>query len=75
MLYEVITERPCFRLDAEGQPTVVAGVPPDYFSADGQRWGNPLYDWEHMAADGFAWWRARIRSQLHLFDLVRNNFV
>ena len=68
---DVWVDRACFRLDAEGQPTVVAGVPPDYFSADGQRWGNPLYDWEHMAADGFAWWRARIRSQLHLFDLVR----
>ena len=60
-----------FRLDARGQPTVVAGVPPDYFSATGQRWGNPLYDWERMAADGFHWWHGRLATQLELFDLVR----
>ena len=60
-----------FLLDHNGHPNVVAGVPPDYFSATGQRWGNPLYDWPHMAKDDFAWWRDRLRSQLSLFDLVR----
>jgi 4-alpha-glucanotransferase len=60
-----------FRLDAQGQPQVVAGVPPDFFSATGQRWGNPLYDWEAMARDGFAWWVARVRHELTRADLVR----
>jgi 4-alpha-glucanotransferase len=50
---------------------VVAGVPPDYFSETGQRWGNPHYDWEAMQADGFAWWRARLRAHFEWFDLVR----
>lgn len=56
-----------YQLNAGGEPTVVAGVPPDYFSTTGQRWGNPLYRWEAMLADGFAWWKARLH---HLFDLV-----
>lgn len=60
-----------FKLDADKNMTVVAGVPPDYFSATGQRWGNPHYDWEAMAADGFAWWVARLAKQNALFDLVR----
>ena len=60
-----------FRLDAQGEPTVVAGVPPDYFSATGQRWGNPLYRWDVMARDGYAWWRQRFRHQLALADLLR----
>jgi len=60
-----------FQLDAQGRPTFVAGVPPDYFAADGQLWGNPLYDWERHAADGFAWWRARVRHDLGLFDAIR----
>jgi 4-alpha-glucanotransferase len=68
---EVWAHREYFKLDAEGQPTVVAGVPPDYFSATGQRWGNPLYDWTRMAADGFAWWAARLKTELGRFDLVR----
>ncbi len=60
-----------FHLDPEGNPAVVAGVPPDYFSATGQRWGNPLYRWEVHERDGFSWWLARVRHALQLFDLVR----
>lgn len=60
-----------FRLDAAGRPLAVAGVPPDYFSETGQLWGNPLYDWHRLEADGFAWWLARVRRQLALFDVVR----
>lgn len=60
-----------FLLDEQGQPTVVAGVPPDYFSATGQLWGNPLYDWPAHKDSGFAWWRARLRAALRLVDVVR----
>lgn len=60
-----------FNLDIEGQPTVVAGVPPDYFSATGQRWGNPLYRWDMHAKDGFSWWIDRLRAVLSLVDIVR----
>jgi 4-alpha-glucanotransferase len=60
-----------FHLDGEGHPTRVAGVPPDYFSETGQRWGNPLYCWERLAADGFSWWLARFRWNLTQADLVR----
>lgn len=60
-----------FHLDDQGQPTVVAGVPPDYFSATGQRWGNPLYRWEQLEADGFRFWVDRMRTQLKLFDILR----
>ncbi len=60
-----------FLLEENGQPEVVAGVPPDYFSETGQRWGNPLYDWPRMAQDGFQWWVERLQTQLELFDLVR----
>lgn len=60
-----------FQLDENGKSTVVAGVPPDYFSATGQRWGNPHYDWTRMQADGFAWWIGRMHTQLELFDLIR----
>jgi 4-alpha-glucanotransferase len=68
---DVWASRELFLLDAEGQPTTVTGVPPDYFAADGQRWNNPHYDWDRMADDGFAWWRQRIARQRELFDLVR----
>jgi len=60
-----------FYLDPEGNPTVVAGVPPDYFSETGQLWGNPLYRWDVMEQEGFAWWIARIRQSLKQCDLVR----
>jgi 4-alpha-glucanotransferase len=68
---DVWANQQLFRLDADGRPTVVAGVPPDYFSATGQRWGNPLYNWEALAASGFAWWLARFRHLLQLHDLLR----
>lgn len=60
-----------FRLDEQGRPTAVAGVPPDYFSATGQLWGNPLYRWDASAASGHLWWVDRCRASLKLFDLVR----
>lgn len=60
-----------FLLDPDGRPSVVAGVPPDYFSATGQRWGNPLYRWESHAADGYSWWTRRMQRALDLFDVVR----
>jgi len=60
-----------FKLDRRGEPLVVAGVPPDYFSPTGQRWGNPIYRWDALAADGYAWWIARARHALELADIVR----
>jgi 4-alpha-glucanotransferase len=60
-----------FTLDDAGHATKVAGVPPDYFSETGQRWGNPLYDWEKHTKQDFLWWQQRVQSQLSLFDLIR----
>ena len=60
-----------FDLDATGHPKTVAGVPPDYFSEDGQLWGNPLYRWGIMKKDGYAWWRERIAAMMELFDGIR----
>jgi len=60
-----------FRLDDQARPTAVAGVPPDYFSATGQLWGNPLYRWDVLAASGYSWWIDRFRASLKLFDFVR----
>ena len=60
-----------FQLNADRYPAAVAGVPPDYFAEDGQLWGNPLYDWKHMAQDGFAWWKQRLGFLCELFDGVR----
>lgn len=60
-----------FYLDENGYASLVAGVPPDYFSATGQRWGNPLYHWDKMALDHYAWWKARFRWNFELFDLLR----
>ncbi len=60
-----------FKLDANGQPQTVAGVPPDYFSATGQLWGNPIYRWEAHAKTHYAWWIARFRRALEMLDLIR----
>jgi 4-alpha-glucanotransferase len=60
-----------FYLDDQGRPTVVSGVPPDYFSATGQLWGNPIYRWSLFAETGYKWWIDRFRASLALFDLVR----
>ena len=60
-----------FYLNKAGYPTVVAGVPPDYFSRTGQRWGNPLYRWEVMAASGYAWWIQRLRTMRQMVDILR----
>lgn len=60
-----------FYLDEGGQPTVVAGVPPDYFSKTGQLWGNPLYRWEVMAEDGYQWWIERFQKAIALMDIIR----
>ena len=68
---EVWAQQEMFLLDGEGHPVVVAGVPPDYFSATGQRWGNPLYHWQRMEKEGFSFWIDRMRTQLRLFDLIR----
>ncbi len=68
---DVWANRELFHLDAAGQPTVMAGVPPDYFSKTGQLWGNPLYRWEVHEASGYAWWKARFRAVFKLVDVVR----
>ncbi len=68
---DVWANKRLFRLDSKGHPLEVAGVPPDYFSATGQLWGNPLYDWEVHAADGYCWWIERIRNQLDQVDYLR----
>jgi 4-alpha-glucanotransferase len=60
-----------FRLDDRLSPTVVAGVPPDYFSSTGQLWGNPLYDWDAIADSGYSWWVSRVRHELEMVDLLR----
>lgn len=61
----------CFLLDDEGMPTVVTGVPPDYFSEQGQRWGNPHYDWDFMEQNDFIWWKSRLKAHFQWFDIVR----
>jgi 4-alpha-glucanotransferase len=68
---DVWANRSLFDLDTEGNPITVAGVPPDYFSKTGQRWGNPHYRWEEMAKDDYAWWLKRLSHHLELFNLVR----
>ncbi|MCO6436594.1 MAG: 4-alpha-glucanotransferase [Phycisphaerae bacterium] len=68
---EVWANSHLFHLDEQGDPIVVAGVPPDYFSSTGQRWGNPIYRWEAMAERGFQWWIERFRMNFALADVVR----
>ncbi|HEY1013968.1 MAG TPA: 4-alpha-glucanotransferase [Herpetosiphonaceae bacterium] len=68
---DVWANRELFLLDEGGNPIDIAGVPPDYFSATGQRWGNPLYRWDELERDGFAWWRERIVATLRTVDIVR----
>jgi 4-alpha-glucanotransferase len=68
---DVWTNPDQFKLNKDGTPIVVAGVPPDYFSATGQLWGNPLYNWDRMLADGFNWWIQRVDSTLKVVDIVR----
>ena len=68
---DVWGHRELFRLDDQGHPTVVAGVPPDYFSATGQLWGNPHYHWDVMKKNGYAWWIARLQRVLSQVDMVR----
>ncbi len=68
---EVWANQHLFRLDGEGNPTVVAGVPPDYFSETGQLWGNPIYDWDRMKKNGFRWWIQRLQIMLETVDVIR----
>lgn len=68
---DVWANMPLFQMDKFGHPALIAGVPPDYFSATGQRWGNPLYDWDAMEKNGFDWWKQRISSCAKLFDVIR----
>lgn len=64
-------KRELFELDERGEPTAQAGVPPDAFSADGQLWGNPVYDWRLMKKSGYAWWHERLRDALGIYDILR----
>jgi 4-alpha-glucanotransferase len=68
---DVWGNRELFQLDEDGRPTVVAGVPPDYFSKTGQRWGNPLYRWELLRESGYRWWIARVKTNLRFADIIR----
>jgi len=68
---DVWAHRELFQLDADGQPTMVAGVPPDYFSATGQLWNNPVYDWDANRREDYRWWVARVGALLELVDLAR----
>ncbi|MCI8910735.1 MAG: 4-alpha-glucanotransferase [Oscillibacter sp.] len=68
---DVWAEPQSFQLDEQNRPKEVSGVPPDYFSADGQLWGNPLYDWDALRADGYGWWIRRIDGAAKLYDILR----
>lgn len=68
---DVWCRRDLFKLNPDGSPKVVAGVPPDYFSKTGQLWGNPIYDWDAMKGDGFRWWADRVRHTLTMVDVAR----
>ena len=68
---EVWADPKQFQLDKNLHPTEIAGCPPDGFAEDGQRWGNPLYDWEYMKKDGYAWWIRRVAQQFRFYDVLR----
>lgn len=68
---DVWTSPELFQMDEDLNPTGVAGVPPDYFAADGQLWGNPLYDWKYHESQSFAWWLSRVQAVFELYDIVR----
>jgi len=68
---DVWANKKMFDLNDDGKPNCVAGVPPDYFSAEGQKWGNPLYNWAEMKKDGYTWWMNRLESSFLLYDVVR----
>ncbi len=68
---DVWVNRQYFHLDAQGNSTVVSGVPPDYFSQTGQLWGNPIYDWDALAKDGYGWWLDRFRATFEMVDMIR----
>ncbi len=68
---DVWQNKEVFRIEADGRLEVSAGVPPDYFSEFGQYWGNPLYDWEHLAKTDYTWWKRRFESSMKLFDAIR----
>ncbi len=68
---DVWTRPENFLLQEDRRPYYVAGVPPDYFSSTGQLWGNPLYDWDFMALDGYSWWKNRLGAAANLFDVIR----
>ncbi len=68
---DIWVNREIFMLGEEGVPRYVAGVPPDFFSEQGQLWGNPIYNWDYLESTGFAWWHERVKRQLELFDLLR----
>ena len=68
---DVWVNQKLFHLDEQGKPALVAGVPPDYFSETGQRWGNPLYDWDSIESDDYRWWTHRFSRAIEQFDLLR----
>lgn len=68
---DVWANQECFLLDEEGIPNFIAGVPPDYFSATGQRWGNPIYNWDYLKEDNYRFWQDRIAYNSKLFDIIR----
>lgn len=68
---DVWSNKDCFLMDADSKPTWVAGVPPDFFSATGQRWGNPIYDWKHLEETEFKFWIDRIKGANEMFDIIR----